>query len=1164
MKKRLFSGLLALVMVLSLLPATALAADPPAIADRYVVDGVTYFNANSTHFRDSTALFIRDLLLKNVPVESIGNYSTAAAWQYLASFIQEDYGHGINNPALKTALDEAIAEGLATGYSNRLDDDGYSYDNLNRGGNTYNVRSSILKYASSMAKAAEAMEAAIYDGYKGAGGSRNQYNDNAAKAAVAQNEALWGDTDPDDVYWVVTGAYKTSGSNQKGHYQALGVLFSDFALTTILPKDNGNFIQSSNSEQTAGTPYASQVKNMTGASVSAQQEISNTTSITATSEINGSEAYGFEEGLEVGVEADFLFGSVSTNVSFTASQTIESGWSEAKSCSDEQTTTYNVSVELPPYTNVMMKQNTSEATTATVYNCPVALSFTVTVVEYTLDPSSSDAACQTQVLATFGSNARKDLKQRAVIESSLTDRDGINWGSLLANHIPSTDLEATMTCLTATAPMSSAGATFKVVDKAVTSEISGLSPILALSKVKTTKNIMEYNLSSGEYLYVDTIGLEGLNAQNAPYYGFNQDQGHWILLDENGNALESNSNSVAKLEPSSVSGHTKLIAGDTDGTVYLKYLIDEDVYATAENPTVFRKNENLASTAVIEVHVSGKQFDGSINVMGELTGIVGDPAKPIDNDLTAIVMDATGKEISRPVEWEAQLLPSRGIKIEENQISFTKAGTFKVRAKIVTENKTVYSDWYTVNALPARKLSVIQIPDTYSFDYKSQQTLNLAGLMVSYKDQYGADWTDIPTLTWTCTDEGVTISDGVLMVPSAGVYTVTASAGGITSNPLTITVTDTSRQVTSMSPATKSLPAAGGSVEFTITGTGLTNGIVLKANDSITATTTGTDTKQKATLVFPANTDTGNDKTYTVTNSLDDSITATVTVAKKAASSSGSGSGSGSGTGDGGGAVPAGTVTIQPSLNGKVTADNISAAEGATVTLTVQPDAGYTLAALTVTVGNGSKLTLVANGNGKYTFTMPASNVTVTATFSKDTSVPGFFVDVPASEYYYNAVLWAVEKGITSGTGDGTTFSPNATCTRAQAVTFLWRAAGSPAPKSSNMPFTDVAAGSYYYNAVLWAVENGITTGTGDTTFSPDATCSRGQIVTFLWRSQNSPAAGSVNPFADVKSDDYYANAVLWAVKEEITTGTSDTTFSPANNCTRAQIVTFLWRALAE
>lgn len=188
------------------------------------------------------------------------------------------------------------------------------------------------------------MEDAIYKEYKGAGGNRS------AGEAVAQNEALWGDIDTDDVYWMLTGAYKTSGSNQKGHYQALGVLFSDFALTTILPKDNGNFIQSSDSEQTAGTPYASLVQNTTGGPVSAQQEISNTTSTTATSVINGSKSYGFEEGLEVGVEADFLFGSVSTNVSFTASQTIESGWSEEKSCSDEQTTTYNVSVELPPYT----------------------------------------------------------------------------------------------------------------------------------------------------------------------------------------------------------------------------------------------------------------------------------------------------------------------------------------------------------------------------------------------------------------------------------------------------------------------------------------------------------------------------------------------------------------------------------------------------------------------------------------------------------------------------------------------------------------------------------------------------------------------------------------------------------------------------------------------
>ena len=173
------------------------------------------------------------------------------------------------------------------------------------------------------------------------------------------------------------------------------------------------------------------------------------------------------------------------------------------------------------------------------------------------------------------------------------------------------------------------------------------------------------------------------------------------------------------------------------------------------------------------------------------------------------------------------------------------------------------------------------------------------------------------------------------------------------------------------------------------------------------------------------------------------------------------------------------------------------------------------------------------------------------------------FTDVAVTDYYYDAVLWAAENGITGGVDD-THFTPNAPCTRAQIVTFLWRAAGSPAPKSSDMPFEDVAAGSYYHDAVLWAVEQGITVGTSATTFSPDDTCTRAHIVTFLWRAQQSPAAGSANPFLDVASDAYYTDAVLWAVKNGITVGTNaaGTTFSPDDDCTRAQIVTFLFRCL--
>ena len=254
------------------------------------------------------------------------------------------------------------------------------------------------------------------------------------------------------------------------------------------------------------------------------------------------------------------------------------------------------------------------------------------------------------------------------------------------------------------------------------------------------------------------------------------------------------------------------------------------------------------------------------------------------------------------------------------------------------------------------------------------------------------------------------------------------------------------------------------------------------------------------------------------------------------------------------------TISVGSSTNGSVTVNPKNASKGDTVTVTVRPDTGYQLDTITVTDQTGKEITLTDNGDGTFSFTMPASGVTVKAAF-KTIAFP-VFTDVSSGSYYEEAVQWAAANGVTAGT-DSARFSPDGICTRAQAATFLWRAAGSPEPKSSAMPFIDVPAGSYYYNAVLWAVENGITKGTSDTAFSPDTTCTRAQIVAFLWRSQNSPAAGTDNPFVDVKSDAYYAGAVLWAVKNDITKGTGVTTFSPDADCTRAQIVTFLWRTMA-
>lgn len=245
-------------------------------------------------------------------------------------------------------------------------------------------------------------------------------------------------------------------------------------------------------------------------------------------------------------------------------------------------------------------------------------------------------------------------------------------------------------------------------------------------------------------------------------------------------------------------------------------------------------------------------------------------------------------------------------------------------------------------------------------------------------------------------------------------------------------------------------------------------------------------------------------------------------------------------------AVPNGTVTVSPA----------NASKGANVTVTVKPNEGYELGSLAVKDASGDLLPLADLGNGKYSFVMPDGKVSVEAEFVKTAATS--FADVPANAYFADAVKWAVDKGVTNGLSD-TMFGPYESCTRAQIVTFLWRAAGSPEPKTMSS-FTDVPASTYYAKAVAWAIENGITNGMTETTFAPDATCTRGQIVTFLYRALKGTASGSTN-FTDVKSDTFYADAINWAVANNVTNGTSNTMFSPNADCTRAEIVTFLYRA---
>lgn len=278
-------------------------------------------------------------------------------------------------------------------------------------------------------------------------------------------------------------------------------------------------------------------------------------------------------------------------------------------------------------------------------------------------------------------------------------------------------------------------------------------------------------------------------------------------------------------------------------------------------------------------------------------------------------------------------------------------------------------------------------------------------------------------------------------------------------------------------------------------------------------------------------------------------VTITVNWAKNGSSSSGGSSSS-----------PTYSITAPDKTeNGSVTVDAKSAKRGSSVTITVTPDKGYTLETLTVLDKDGKEISVTKKSDTQYIFTMPSGKVEVKASFMEDNSMLNYFVDVKASDYYYDAVLWAAEKGITSGT-DAVHFSPSAPCTRAQIVTFLWRAAGSPVVNYA-MDLSDVAGDAYYTEAVRWALSEGITTGTGADQFSPNATCTREQAVTFLYRTAGSPAVSGESAFEDVGADAYYARAVAWAAQNGVTNGISQALFGSGSDCTRAQIVTFLYRA---
>ena len=468
---------------------------------------------------------------------------------------------------------------------------------------------------------------------------------------------------------------------------------------------------------------------------------------------------------------------------------------------------------------------------------------------------------------------------------------------------------------------------------------------------------------------------------------------------------------------------------------------------------------------------------------------------------------------------------------ENGRVTILKAGT-----TVITATATGTADYETAFAnytlTVDKKPIAIPVEDTTDFTYNgSEQTYTLVE------------------------DEAYTITGNVQTNANEAGYTVTAAlkdtdntqwADGTTADKtysfiikkavVTITVKDQTAYVGDAAPALDG-------ESYTVAG--LIEGETLTTAPTVAYVGDPDMTKAGETAIRASGASAG--ENYTITY-VDGKLTVS------ARPSSGGGGGSSAPT------YPVNTPS-KANNNGSVSSNVKNAAKGSTVTITVKPDAGYKLDGLTVTDSKGNALKLTDKGNGVYTFTMPDGKVEVSAAFAEETAeVTSPFADVATDAYYFEAVKWAAENGITGGKGNGL-FGSNDPCTRGQIVTFLWRAAGSPEP-TSMATFTDVAADSYCAKAVAWAVENGITLGTTDTTFSPNASCTRAQGMTFLFRAVKASATGTP-AFSDVASSAYYAQAVKWATDNGITNGIGNGLFGSNHPCTRAQIVTFLWRLYA-
>ncbi len=566
---------------LSSAPAQAADTEPAAIADSYTVGDVTYYKVDSGNFAKSAKTFYSDLLGAESSV--IGGSSANADWLTIGKAVYSKKGQANSN--IKQYVLNALSGSESMGGDSKSC---MFYDELKAADSLKQAEENMLKEISSSAGRDISSKSAYP--------SVSKYLD--------YYSAFKNDTDPDTVLYTVgyTGNVMSAPfiDPMYVYSSAFMLVFSDFKVTPLLPLDEGsNYVYTTIQDvETNSGIQGNSVKNESAVEVKASQTLSGSVTGSVASEVNGSTSHTISNTVSIGTEHQFpLVGSnLSLSYEFSSSKEVTRGWTESKEHSETKDLSRSIEVTLPPYTGVLLKQTEKAQETLTEYNCPVAVSFRVRMVEYNYGMNDNRFTGSGSILADFTGNAQVSLKQRAINDRQHMDTDDILW----TDFADDAAVQTAISHMASAAPMASTEATFTEKMATVESTVEGLMPLNPLKTVQLKDQNKTVGLIEGKSLRLDTIALEGLNGQGSPYFGFDSGKGKWIITDKAGKQLTDNT--IAKIARNSSTGKV-IVKGISPGTVYVRYLINEDQYGTWSAPEAFATNDSLTETAVIKLVV---------------------------------------------------------------------------------------------------------------------------------------------------------------------------------------------------------------------------------------------------------------------------------------------------------------------------------------------------------------------------------------------------------------------------------------------------------------------------------------------------------------------------------------------------------------------------------